>query len=61
MKTEVDKLKNRRRELQLNRQIMSTAAANVKVPLHVCKLQFEKISSTNNWIVEDKVAPLFVA
>ncbi|XP_069964609.1 uncharacterized protein [Bactrocera oleae] len=66
--TEVDELRDRLRELQLNWPIVSTASAKAKppsfdgtVPFHVFKLQFKNTASSNNWNSGDKVAALFVA
>ncbi|XP_067648197.1 uncharacterized protein [Eurosta solidaginis] len=68
VEAEMDALKDRIRELQLNRPITSTFTLKVKfptfdgsVPFQVFKLQFEKTSAANNWNAVDKVASLFVA
>ncbi|XP_067633481.1 uncharacterized protein [Eurosta solidaginis] len=65
---EVDDLKGRMEQLQLNRPAVSASNSKVKtpsfdgsVPFQVFKLQFEKTAAVNNWNVEDKVAALFVA
>ncbi|XP_067613243.1 RB1-inducible coiled-coil protein 1-like [Eurosta solidaginis] len=68
IEAEVDALRGRIQELQLNRPAVSASNPKVKtpsfdgsVPFQVFKLQFEKTSAANNWNAEDKVAALFVA
>ncbi|XP_067635314.1 uncharacterized protein [Eurosta solidaginis] len=68
IEAEVDALRRRIEQLQLNRPAVSASNPKVKtpsfdgsVPLQVFKLHFEKTAAVNNWNVEDKVAALFVA
>ncbi|XP_067644595.1 uncharacterized protein [Eurosta solidaginis] len=65
---ELDALRGRIEQLQLNGPAVSTSNQKVKtpsfdssVPFQVFKLQFEKTAKVNNWNTEDKVAPLFMA
>ncbi|XP_067629273.1 uncharacterized protein [Eurosta solidaginis] len=65
---EIEALKGRMEQLQLNRPAVSASNPKVKtpsfdgsVPFQVFKLQFEKTAAVNNWNVEDKVAALFMA
>ncbi|XP_067637322.1 uncharacterized protein [Eurosta solidaginis] len=68
IEAEVDALRGRVQELQLNRPAVSASNTKVKTPsfdgsdpFQVFKLQFEKTAAVNNWNAEDKVAALFVA
>ncbi|XP_067648603.1 uncharacterized protein, partial [Eurosta solidaginis] len=68
MEADIDVLKDRIQELQLNRTAVSASNPKVKtpsidgsVPFQVFKLQFEKTAAVNKWNAEDKVAALFVA
>ncbi|XP_067615073.1 myosin heavy chain, cardiac muscle isoform isoform X3 [Eurosta solidaginis] len=68
IEAEMDALRGRIEQLQLNRPAVSTSNPKVKtpsfdgsVPFQVFKLQFEKTAAVNNWNAEDKVAALFVA
>ncbi|XP_067615866.1 uncharacterized protein [Eurosta solidaginis] len=65
---EIEALRGRIQELQMNRPAVSASNPKVKtpsfdgsVPFQVFKLQFEKTAAVNNWNAEDKVAALFVA
>ncbi|XP_067637019.1 pharyngeal muscle protein 2-like, partial [Eurosta solidaginis] len=65
---EIEALKGRMDQLQLNRPAVSASNPKVKtpsfdgsVPFQVFKLQFEKTTAVNQWNAEDKVAALFVA
>ncbi|XP_067629425.1 pharyngeal muscle protein 2-like [Eurosta solidaginis] len=65
---EIEALKGRMEQLQLNRPAVSASNPKLKtpsfdgsVPFQVFKLQFEKTAAVNNWNAEDKVAALFVA
>ncbi|XP_067647332.1 golgin subfamily A member 6-like protein 7 [Eurosta solidaginis] len=68
MEAEMDALKDRIQELQLNRPAVSTSNPKVKtpsfdgsVPFQVFNLQFGKTATVNNWNAGDKVAALFMA
>ncbi|XP_067638298.1 uncharacterized protein [Eurosta solidaginis] len=65
IEAEVDALRGRIQELQLNRPAVSASNPKVKTPsfdgsvhFQVFKLQFEKSAAVNNWNAEDKVAAL---
>ncbi|XP_067625885.1 uncharacterized protein [Eurosta solidaginis] len=68
MDADIEALKSRIQELQINRPTVSASNTKVKtpsfdgsVPFQVFKLQFEKTAAVNNWNAEDKVPALFVA
>ncbi|XP_054083379.1 uncharacterized protein LOC128920323 [Zeugodacus cucurbitae] len=68
VKADVEEMKDRLRDLQLNRPMVPTGLVKVytpsfdgTTPFQIFKLQFEKTADTNKWNAEDKVAQLFVA
>ncbi|XP_036347829.1 uncharacterized protein LOC118757205, partial [Rhagoletis pomonella] len=68
IETEVDAMKARLCELQLNRPNVLTSGSKVKAPsfdgtvsFSIFKLQFETTATTNNWGTADKVAALVVS